>query len=195
MDHKSQPIKCMYNSAYRMNKMNSSFCSLHRRKSQSLSRSGNVLFLSDHGCCSCLCDTVCLSHKRYGSRYNVQVHNDKAEVLLLLLRQTSSCGKQLLLICERRDIPWHFGHVWRLNGDDEGARWSEYRPISNLPLLVVWLPYSLSLSVSLSLLTPASYLCIPFALLYKFPRIFFSTCYLNKLLRGINRADGCHGHF
>ena len=105
MDHKSQPTKCMYNSAYRMNKMNSFFCSPYRRKSQSLSRSGNVLFLSDHGCCSCLCDTVCLSHKRYGSRYNVQVHNDKAEVLLLLLRQTSSCGKQLLLICERRDIP------------------------------------------------------------------------------------------
>ena len=54
---------------------------------------------------------------------------------------------------------------------------------------------SLSLSVSLSLLTPASYLCIPFALLYKFPSILFSTCCLNKLLRGINRADGCHGHF
>ena len=60
-------------------------------------------------------------------------------------------GNSYFWYAKRRDIPWHFGHVWRLNGDDEGARWSEYRPISNLPLLVVWLPYSLSLSLSLSL--------------------------------------------
>ena len=89
-----------------------SFPSLRRRENKYHSWSGHVLFLSYHCCSSYWRDIILLSRQWYRSRLHVQVYRDATQVLLFLLFQTSSWGKQIFLICERHDLAWHSCLAW-----------------------------------------------------------------------------------